>query len=289
MDFIRKVSKIADAILGVFVVIIACLLLFYSGYVIYDNAYKEKIAFSSRDLNQYKPRLTEDPKYSFRDIKEINPDTVGWLEIFDTFIDYPVMQGVDNYEYANKDVFGNASLTGAIYLDSANSSDFIDQYNIIYGHHMDNKAMFGNLDEFEDKEYFMSHRIRILQTPEGNYDLKIFACVRTNAYDEMVYHVNSLNSRSLSSALGYIKNKANVYINPTDEEINKLVVLSTCADETTDGRILLFANAIKRDNIEYAGGESRVEIDETGVKKYVASGHNLNTDRWALLNLVCVI
>ena len=251
MDFIRKVSKIADAILGVFVVIIACLLLFYSGYVIYDNAYKEKIAFSSRDLNQYKPRLTEDPKYSFRDIKEINPDTVGWLEIFDTFIDYPVMQGVDNYEYANKDVFGNASLTGAIYLDSEKApveeAEVVEKAKKASKKPKKEKKPTDKLADKSGLTIFLQH---------------IFGDAQKRTLRRLAKRV---------------------------EEINKLVVLSTCADETTDGRILLFANAIKRDNIEYAGGESRVEIDETGVKKYVASGHNLNTDRWALLNLVCVM
>ena len=67
---------------------------------------------------------------------KLNKDVVGWITIFDTHISYPVVQGKDNQEYLNKDVFGKFSFSGSIFLDYRNACDFTDSYSIIYGHHM---------------------------------------------------------------------------------------------------------------------------------------------------------
>ena len=60
--------------------------------------------------------------------------------------------------YINKNVFGEFALTGSIFLSCMNSPDFSDPYNLIYGHHMDNGGMFGDVMEFLDSEYFDEHK-----------------------------------------------------------------------------------------------------------------------------------
>ena len=52
---------------------------------------------------------------------KLNKDVVGWITIFDTHISYPVVQGKDNQEYLNKDVFGKFSFSGSIFLDYRNA------------------------------------------------------------------------------------------------------------------------------------------------------------------------
>lgn len=61
-------------------------------------------------------------------------------------------------EYINKDVYGNFALSGSIFLSSANQPDFTDPYNLIYGHHMSNGAMFGDVVEFTDEAYLRHMR-----------------------------------------------------------------------------------------------------------------------------------
>lgn len=85
---------------------------------------------------------------------KLNKDVVGWITIFDTHISYPVVQGKDNQEYLNKDVFGKFSFSGSIFLDYRNACDFTDSYSIIYGHHMEYGAMFGDVVEFKNDDYF---------------------------------------------------------------------------------------------------------------------------------------
>ena len=67
-------------------------------------------------------------------------------------------RGKENYEYLNKDPYGEFSLSGSIFLDARNDPDFKDDYSLIYGHHMEKGAMFGALDDFQDRAYFDQRR-----------------------------------------------------------------------------------------------------------------------------------
>lgn len=53
-------------------------------------------------------------------------DVIGWIDIYNTNIDYPIVKGADNQEYLNKTVKGEFSTAGSIFLDSSNSPDFSD-------------------------------------------------------------------------------------------------------------------------------------------------------------------
>jgi len=187
---IDKAANIAETILSIITGLIAALLLIYSAYVLYDNFYTGQAAFASWNLLQYKPVMNEDDDtVDFDSISEINPDTAAWLTIYDTNINYPVVQGKDDLEYAGKDIYGKSSLTGSVYLSSLNKKNFGDNYNIVYGHHMDNGAMFGDIDKYVDIDFFLSHRKGELLTPEKSYELTVFACMKTNAYESEIYSV----------------------------------------------------------------------------------------------------
>ena len=83
--------------------------------------------------------------------------------------------------HAGKDVYGNFALSGSIFLSSANQPDFTDPYNLIYGHHMSNGAMFGDVVEFTDEAYFTAHETGTLYLPEETRSITIFACVEAEA------------------------------------------------------------------------------------------------------------
>ncbi|MGO1370457.1 MAG: hypothetical protein ACTHVE_01225 [Senegalia sp. (in: firmicutes)] len=67
---------------------------------------------------------------------EENKNTVGWLQIENTNIDYPVVQAGDNEFYLNHDFYDNYNAHGSIYVDFRNRKDLRDKHTIIYGHHM---------------------------------------------------------------------------------------------------------------------------------------------------------
>ena len=65
-----------------------------------------------------------------------NPDVVAWIQIPGTQINYPVVQGKDNDYYLHRDLNGQKSTAGTIFLDYADRADFSSLHNVLYGHHI---------------------------------------------------------------------------------------------------------------------------------------------------------
>ena len=146
MKIIVFVAKTGDWLVSFVAAILATVMLLYGGYALWDTAMLYQGAFASGNLMKYKPSVSVDEDdASLEELLAINPDVRGWLTIDGTHVDYPIVQGEDDMEYVNKDVYGEFSLSGTAFLDSENTSDFSDCYNLLFGHHMANGAMFGVL------------------------------------------------------------------------------------------------------------------------------------------------
>ena len=142
MKIIVFVSKTGDWLVSFVAAILATVMLLYGGYALWDTAMLYQGAFVSQNLMKYKPSVSVDEDDAgLNELLAINPDVRGWLTIDGTHVDYPIVQGEDDMEYVNKGVYGEFSLSGTIFLDSENTSDFSDCYNLLFGHHMANGAM----------------------------------------------------------------------------------------------------------------------------------------------------
>lgn len=296
MKFWNKTAEFANHILMALVLVLALAMSLYGLYVLCDIFYINQTAFVSHDLLQYRPSIStdgesEDNSASLGNLKSINSDTVGWVEIFDTHINYPVVQGKDDLEYLNKDIYGNSTLTGSIYLASDNNSDFNDWYNLLYGHHMDNGAMFGDISKFLDQDYFQTHSKGILQTQSGTYVLNIFACISTDSYEGTIYHISEDAEERYPKLKEYISNHSYQLTEMPDDA--RILAFSTCTDATTNGRIVLFADVKKMEAAEQQVIAERTAEEQTkqpAVKKLTAAIGKISLgSQWAALNLVCVL
>ena len=312
----ERIAAYGSKVLTVITSVIVFCMLVYSGFVLYDTIYTSRAAFSSWDLTKYRPSLEEEPP-SFEEVQAINEDCCAWLIMPGTHIDYPVVQGKDDLEYAMKDIYGNNSLTGSLYLSVVNSRDFTDSFNLIYGHYMDNGAMFGDIEKYENNTYFFNHQDGYLITTEGLYDLHVFARLSADAYDTRIYQAGDRSSNEFPDFLYYVQSLAvqwdpnmdiekttdsiQLYISARDEDIAEngefvfskmpedavengmqLIALSTCADAETNGRQILVATMKMRTE---PLPESLFEND---VAPLAVWGHG-EAEHWALLNLICVI
>ena len=169
-DIARAGNRFLNFISGALTV---CLVL-VGGYMIWYTYMVYQSAFLNDDLLKYKPTLDGDSNPSLYDLMAINPDVVGWITIDGTNIDYPIVQGRDNQEYLTLNVFREYTLSGSVFLDSGNNPEFTDPYNIIYGHHMDNGAMFGQVLDFLNKDFFDKYPTGILFLPEKTYAISFF-------------------------------------------------------------------------------------------------------------------
>ena len=174
---------------------------------------------------------------------ESMPDqAVGWIEFTGTKIAFPVMQGPDNEVYLNRDAYGNFALTGSVFLDYRNDAGWQDSYNLLYGHHMSENRMFGSLDAYLEEDYLDAHRDGVLKTRTGNYRLKIIAVARTEASDQTVFAVG--DHPDPETIMAWIDRHALIR---RDTEGKKLLAMSTCQDQGTTKRLIVFAEMIPED------------------------------------------
>ena len=157
---------------------------------------------------------------------------MAWLTIDGTPIDYPIMQGPDNFYYLNVDPLGNYSLSGSIFLDYRNDG-FNDDYSVVYGHHMEHGLMFGALDMYSNIEYFYTHRTGKIIADGKEYDLNIFASGMINA-DDVLFTV----PQGRDTALEHIRSVSNIFAEPKG---GRIVALTTCtSDPSSSERFVVF-------------------------------------------------
>jgi sortase B len=241
-NLVAKIARGADFVLNQAISLLLVVALLYGGFGLWDTWNIYHNAGVDADLLQYKPTASgEDaPNPTLADLQKINPDVCAWLTVDDTNIDYPVVQGETNTEYLNWAVDLSFSLSGSIFLDCHNSRDFTDNFSLIYGHHMEGGLMFGQVPDFLEADFFQSHQTGTIFTLEHTYQIDWFACLETDAYDEMIYTPASYQeTKSVSDLIAYLKENSTQYrdLGLTGDE--RLVALSTCASAATDGRVVL--------------------------------------------------
>lgn len=240
----HRFLKAANSAITFLVMAALCLCGIYAGYALWDN---NRVYSEAKDvqveMQKLKPGAPDGP--SFAELLAINPDVCAWITIDNTKIDYPVLQGETNLTYINRDVYGNFALAGSIYLDSRNASDFSDPYSLVYGHHMEDGMMFGDLDLFKDKDFFDKNRTGALLTPQRAYDLEIFACLLVGASDDYLYDPDQWQA-DIDDLLNYTEETATYVRQETVEKLRatekpQVLALSTCASEFTEARTVVLA------------------------------------------------
>ena len=232
-DPIDKLSVIGIRILLAVSFLLGFILIIFSGYSIYEQLYTQNRAFSSGGLTAEETKSVEVQE----NLATQNKDYRGWLTIDGTKIAYPVMQDGDELYYAYHDMYGNSSLTGSIYMSAYNKADLSDDYIVIYGHHMDSRGMFGDLDKFLDKDFFDNNTGGSFTCLSGSYKLELWAVVLTDAYEDSVYDVGSLGFNDVVEFV----NRYSRYIRPSAlTNAKKIIALSTCRDTTTNGRLVVY-------------------------------------------------
>jgi sortase B len=143
-------------------------------------------------------------------------------------------------EYVNKDVYGNFSLTGSVFMASENRPDFTDSYNLLYAHHMDNGAMFGDVLKFRKSGYFRKHKTGHVYFTDHSEAIEIFACVECDAYDSRFYTVADKTRDTMDAFETLIREKACQYRDISLQPEDRIIALSTCVSGSTNGRCVIF-------------------------------------------------
>lgn len=232
-------ARVGNRILSIMAGILILLMLSYGVYSLWDTYKIYANSFADEELLKFRPTDAGEDNPTLKDLKKLNPDVKAWIQVPKTNIDYPVVQGQDDMEYINKNVYGEFELSGAIFLSCLNKDDFSDPYNLVYGHNMKNGGMFADVADFTNKEYFETHQKGKLYLTDTTRKIRFFACMKVTAADAKIYHPDGYRKENLKDLLDYIQANAVQYrdVNVADE--NSLIALSTCSEAETNGRVVL--------------------------------------------------
>jgi sortase B len=261
----KRSIKIVNSGVNAAVFIAVILLVAVSLYALWDSRQVTEAA-SNTQYAKYMP-TPSGSSISFDQLQEINPEVNSWLNIYGTHIDYPVTQSkTDNQKYINTNAFGKEQLSGSLFLDFRNSIHYTDFNTLIYGHHMAGGAMFGDLGNFSEKSYFDAHPYGDLFYDGVHHGLEIFAVAHTDGYNMAVYAPAITDPAAKQKYLDYIlsiaKLKRDIGVSTND----KIVVMSTCNADSTNGRDIVVARI---DSTTFANTFGTVEPDSVGIASAV--------------------
>ena len=249
MEFHRTVLRAANSLFNLVVILLLLAAGSYSAFALWDNQRIYAAAGDVQaDMMKLKPEVItteEDSGADFSELLAVNPDVCGWITLENTNVDYPVLQGETNFTYINTDVYGNFALAGSIFLDTRCSKEFTDPYSLIYGHHMADSKMFGDLDLYKDETFFQENTTGSLVLPGKAYQLEIIACLLVPASEDHIFEPTTWQDSNISRLLEFVENNA---LNLHDEIMRelkaaenpfKMLALSTCSYEYTDARTIV--------------------------------------------------
>ena len=178
-----------------------------------------------------------------KQLQEQNADIVGWLEIENTNINYPVLQGTDNSYYMTHNYKKENSRNGSIFLDANYNWNIASNNLLIYGHNLGNGMMFQELLKYEKESFYREHPVIRFTTAEEDAEYEIISVFKSRVYHKSEKNVFRyyffLNSESEEEYNQFVKNAKNASIYPIDETASygdQLITLSTCSYYVEDGR-----------------------------------------------------
>ncbi|MEX1377369.1 MAG: class B sortase [Eubacteriales bacterium] len=193
------------------------------------------------------PTATPVPEIPIKiqEFREKNEDTIGYINIEGTAIDYPVMYSGDNEYYLHYDFDKNYSYHGAVFLDfRCDVYDMPETRNIIlYGHRMKDGSMFRSLVFYFEKDFFDEHKIVHFDTLAGEMEWEVFATFETHIDFDYI-HTEFENDEQWLEFIEYCQSLS---LYETDVELSEndiVLTLSTCS-VSHDYRVVVMAKLLQ--------------------------------------------
>ena len=173
-------------------------------------------------------------------LKEMNEDTVGWLKVNDTNVDYPVVQANDNDYYLTNNFKKQHDTSGWIFMDYRADSVNLSQNTIIFGHNMYySGVMFGTLYKVKHRDWYSKEENQIIEFDNINSKMKwkIFSIyVVPNTNDYLIADFSS--KKRFQEFLDLITNRSIYNFNTPVANTDKILTLSTCSNNGTQRLVI---------------------------------------------------
>ena len=181
----------------------------------------------------------------FEELSNINNETVGWLTVNNTKVNYPVVQHTDNDYYLKKDFNKKTNSYGWIFMDYRNNIYNLSNNTILWGHNSRTGLMFGTLRYVTNESWYKNpdNQIITFNTKVKNMKWKIFSIYKIPVTNDYLY-ANFGNLDEFQTFLDMIRGRS-IYdfgVNVTKED--HILTLSTCGTSTTNSTTRLVVHAV---------------------------------------------
>ncbi len=181
---------------------------------------------------------------NLNELKNINDETVGWLKVNGTNINYPFVQANDNKYYLTHDFYKQNNGGGWVFLDYRNKKELEDKNNIIYAHGRANETMFGSLKNILSSEWINDEKNFTIQISTDNKSylwqvFSIYKILNTNDYIKIDFN----DDEDFLNFINKLKNRSNFDFKTTVNKNDRILTLSTCYNNYQ--KVVLHAKLIK--------------------------------------------
>lgn len=181
-------------------------------------------------------------------LKQENKDIIGWIQIDNTIIDYPVLQATDNNYYLTRNYKKEKSKYGSIFAKNECDIKNNNSNVIIYGHNMKDEQMFNTLLKYENKNFYDEHKeIKIAtESEESKYSIVSVFKSRVFYQDEkdVFRYYNYTKFDNEEEYNTFIKKCKEIQLYDTGVSAQygeQLVTLITCEYSQDNGRMIVVA------------------------------------------------
>ena len=254
-----KIKK-GNLLIG-FIQVISIIIIIISLYYIYlwyiDNKKTENILneiyenanVSSDNISVDNDLKIEVENIDFNKLINKNPDTIGWIKVLGTDINYPVVQTNNNDFYLTHSFDKSYNKAGWIFADYINKNlknNELDKNTIIYGHNRQNNSMFGTLSNVFKEEWLSNKENHYINFSTVNNNM-VWEVFSTYTIEKEEYYIQSnfSSDEEYISFLNTIKNRSTYKYDVNISKEDKILTLSTCTN-VGKGRTVLHAKLIYR-------------------------------------------
>ena len=184
----------------------------------------------------------------FSELKQLNSDTVGWIKVEGTIINYPFVQSNDNNYYLRRSYDRTYNTGGWIFLDYRNNINNLSKNTVIYGHDRKDDSMFGSLSNIYTKKWQQDKNNHIIKisTPNENTMWQIFSIYHLPVTNDYI-KTNFKNDNEFQNFIDMISNRTMFDFDTKATVEDKILTLSTCYGSAGKERTVVHAKLIKKE------------------------------------------
>lgn len=168
-------------------------------------------------------------------LKELNDETVGWLNVPGTNIDYPVVKAKDNAYYLRHNFKKEKDYNGWVFMNYLNSAEMLDKNTIIFAHNRYySNIMFGTLNKVGKKAWYQNIKDNLITYSDINKEMKweVFAAYTVPVTDDYL-ETNFSTDEDFNNFIKMIRSRSVISSDLEIKSTDKILTLSTCADINT--------------------------------------------------------